>query len=191
LRLARGFDESRENEAQRKFTRLATAVGKYWITKRTVAVVAEALECLGGNGYVEESPLPRLYRDAPLNSIWEGSGNVQCLDLLRAVRRDAGTLEVTFAEIRAARGGNRHFDSFTARLETEFKDLDQLETRGRRLTELLALGLQGSLLVQHAPTEVADAFCLSRLAGDSGLAFGTLPAETNFAAIIERSRPQV
>jgi putative acyl-CoA dehydrogenase len=191
LRLARGFDESPENESQRKFTRLATAVGKYWITKRTVAVVAEALECLGGNGYVEESPLPRLYRDAPLNSIWEGSGNVQCLDLLRAVQRDAGTLEVTFEEIRAVRGGNRHFDSFTTRLEAEFNDLDQLETRGRRLTELLALGLQGSLLVRHAPTEVADAFCLSRLAGESGLAFGTLPAETNFAAIIERSRPQV
>lgn len=98
---------------------------------------------------------------------------------------------MTFAEIRAARGGNRHFDSFITRLEAGFTDLDQLETRGRRLTELLALGLQDSLLVQHAPTEVADAFCLSRLGGDIGLVFGTLPAETNFAAIIERSRPQV
>jgi putative acyl-CoA dehydrogenase len=191
MRLARGFDESPEDEAQRKFTRLATAVGKYWITKRTVAVVAEALECLGGNGYVEESPLPRLYRDAPLNSIWEGSGNVQCLDLLRAVQRDASTLEVTFDEIRAARGGNRHFDSFIARLAAEFKELDQLETRARRLTELLALGLQGALLVKHAPSEVADAFCISRLAGESGLAFGTLPAGTDFVAITERSRPLV
>jgi putative acyl-CoA dehydrogenase len=191
LRLARGFDESPENEDQRKFTRLATAVGKYWITKRTVGVVAEALECLGGNGYVEESPLPRLYRDAPLNSIWEGSGNVQCLELLRAVQRDAGILEVTLQEIRAAHGGNRHFDDFVLRLESEFSNLDQLETRGRRLAELLALGLQGSLLVQHAPAEVADAFCASRLGRDSGLVLGTLPASTNFAAIIERSRPKV
>ncbi len=191
LRLARGFDESAGDEGQRKFTRLATAIGKYWITKRTVAVVAEALECLGGNGYVEESPLPRLYRDAPLNSIWEGSGNVQCLDLLRAVQRDPGTLEVTLQEIRSARGGNRQFDDFTARLEREFSDLDQFETRGRRLAELLALGLQGSLLVKHAPGEVADAFCASRLAGDTGLVFGTLTENTNFEAIIERSRPKV
>ncbi len=191
LRLARGFDESAEDEAQRKFTRLATAVGKYWITKRTVAVVAESLECLGGNGYVEESPLPRLYRDAPLNSIWEGSGNVQCLDLLRAVQRDPGTLEVTMEEIRGARGGNRHFDSFVVKLESEFSDLSQLETRARRLTELLALGLQGSLLVQHAPSEVADAFCAARLAGDAGLVFGTLPRDTNFEGIIERSRPKL
>ena len=97
----------------RRATRLATAVGKYWITKRAVAVVAEALECLGGNGYVEESPLPRLYRDAPLNSIWEGSGNVQCLEMLRAVKKDAGTLEMVLQEIRAARRGNKHcsFDS--------------------------------------------------------------------------------
>lgn len=191
LRLARGFDESAHDDGQRKFTRLATAVGKYWITKRTVAVVAEALECLGGNGYVEESPLPRLYRDAPLNSIWEGSGNVQCLDLLRAVQRDPGTLEVTLQEIRSARGANRQFDEFTTRLEDEFSDLDQFETRGRRLAELLALGLQGSLLVQHAPVEVAAAFCASRLANNVGLVFGTLPASTDFAAIIERSRPKL
>ena len=191
LRLARGFDESPHDEGQRKFTRLATAIGKYWITKRAVAVVAEALECLGGNGYVEESPLPRLYRDAPLNSIWEGSGNVQCLDVLRAVNRDAGTLEIFIEEIRAARGENKNFDSFTGRLERELSNPDQLETRARRLTELLALALQASLLIRHAPPEVADAFCTARLAGDSGLVFGTLSANTNFGAIIERSRPKV
>ena len=190
LRLARGFDESPKDEIQRKFTRLATAVGKYWITKRTVAVVAEALECLGGNGYVEESPLPRLYRDAPLNSIWEGSGNVQCLDLLRVVQRDRDSLDVTLQEIRNAVGGNRLFDSFTARVESEFSDLTQLETRARRLTELLALGLQGSLLVQHAPNVVADAFCAARL-GRGGMVFGTLPAHTDFTEIIERSRPKL
>ncbi len=191
LRLARGFDESPHDEGQRKFTRLSTAVGKYWITRRVVAVVAEALECLGGNGYVEESPLPRLYRDAPLNSIWEGSGNVQCLEMLRAVKKDAATLEMTLQEIRTARGGNRHFDSFTVRLERELSDSTQLETRARRIAELLALALQGSLLIRHAPPEVAEAFCASRLAGDSGLALGTLPAGTDFEAIIERSRPKI
>ncbi|MBA3767221.1 MAG: acyl-CoA dehydrogenase family protein, partial [Acidobacteria bacterium] len=191
LRLARGFDESPQDEGQRLFTRLATAVGKYWITRRCIAVVAEALECLGGNGYVEESPLPRLYRDAPLNSIWEGSGNVQCLEMLRAVSKDAGTLEMTLQEIRGARGGNLHFDNFADRLERELADSDHLEERARRLAELLALALQGSLLVRHAPPEVSDAFCASRLAGDAGLVFGTLPADTDFDRIIERSRPQL
>lgn len=191
LRLARGFDESPHDEGQRRFTRLATAVGKYWITKRAVAVVAEALEALGGNGYVEESPLPRLYRDAPLNSIWEGSGNVQCLEMLRAIKKDAGTLEMTLQEIRAARGGNRHFDNFTDKLEGEIADTTNLEARARRVAELLALALQGSLLVRHAPVEVADAFCASRLAKDAGLVFGTLPAGTAFDQIIERSRPKI
>ena len=191
LRLARGFDESPHDEGQRRFTRLATAVGKYWITKRAIAVVAEALEALGGNGYVEESPLPRLYRDAPLNSIWEGSGNVQCLDVLRTVKKDADTLEITLCEIRAARGGNKHFDSFITRLERELADPDGLETRARRIAEHLALALQGALLVQHAPPEVSDAFCASRLAGNAGLAFGTLPADTNFDHIIERSLPNI
>lgn len=191
LRLARGFDESPHDEGQRMFTRLATAVGKYWITKRAVSVVAEALECLGGNGYVEESPLPRLYRDAPLNSIWEGSGNVQCLEMLRAIKKDAGTLEMLLQEIRAAHGGNKLFDSFASRLERELTDSNQLEARARRLAELLALALQGSLLVRHAPHEVADAFCASRLANDSGLVFGTLPADTDFERIIERSQPKI
>ena len=191
LRLARGFDESPHDEDQRRFTRLATAVGKYWITKRAVAVVAEALECLGGNGYIEESPLPRLYRDVPLNSIWEGSGNVQCLEMLRAVKKDGGTLEMVLQEIRAARGGNKQFDNFVFSLERELGDSTQLEVRARRLAELLALALQASLLVRHAPPEVADAFCASRLAGDGGLVFGTLSADTNFGAIIERSRPRV
>src|SRR6266850_538929 len=191
MRLARGFDESPHDDDQRRFTRLATALGKYWITKRAVAVVAEALECLGGNGYVEESPLPRLYRDAPLNSIWEGSGNVQCLEMLRAVKKDPGTLEMVLQEIRTACGGNKYFDRFADRLERELADSTQLETRARRLAELLALALQGSLLVRHAPAEVADAFCASRLPGDSGLVFGTLPADADFDVIIERSRPRI
>jgi putative acyl-CoA dehydrogenase len=194
FRLARGFDESDgENEAA-KFTRLATAVGKYWVTKRAVAGVAEAMECLGGNGYVEDSGLPRLYRDVPVNAIWEGSGNVQCLDVLRAVQRDPETLAATLTEIRRADGGNRWLDAFVADLEKQFADPHALEARARRLVEGLALALQASLLVRHAPESVADAFCAARL-GDGfsggGLAFGTLPADTDFAAIIERSRPKV
>jgi len=119
------------------------------------------------------------------HSIWEGSGNVQCLEMLRAVKKDAGTLEMVLQEIRAAGRGNTHFDSFADRLERELADSTQLEARARRLAELLALALQGSLLVRHAPHEVADAFCASRLAGDAGLAFGTLPADTDFDVIIE------
>ncbi len=193
LRLARGFDEHADEE-QAQFVRLATAVGKYWVTKRAVAGVAEAMECLGGNGYVEASGMPRLYRDVPVNAIWEGSGNVQCLDVLRAVQKEPDTLTATLAEIRRANGGNRHLDAHVERLEAAFADSHALEARARRLVEGLALALQASLLVRHAPKEVSDAFCAARLAdgfAGGGLTFGTLPAETDYRAIIERSRPQV
>lgn len=191
MRVARGFDESQVSEEQARFTRIATAIVKYWITKRAIAGVTEAMECIGGNGYVEESPMPRLYRDVPLNAIWEGPGNVQCLDVLRAIHRAPGTVDAFFAELRAARGGDRRFDAYTERLEREVTDDSNLEVRARRLVERLALALQGAILVRHAPAAVADAFCASRLAGDAGLAFGTLPADTAFDAIIERSRPKV
>jgi putative acyl-CoA dehydrogenase len=191
LRLARGFDESLGDEGQRRLTRMATATGKYWITKRALAVVAEALECIGGNGYVEESPLPRLYRDVPLNSLWEGAGNVQCLDVLRTLQKDPDTVTLVIQEIRAAQGAYRLLDTFVDRLQRELSDSSQSEARARRLVEGLALTLQGALLVQHAPPAVADAFCASRLAGDQGLALGTLPGGTDFDAIIARSRPRL
>jgi putative acyl-CoA dehydrogenase len=191
LRLARGFDESATDEGQRRFTRIATAIGKYWITKRAIAVVAEALECIGGNGYVEESPLPRLYRDAPLNSLWEGPGNVQCLDVLRAFQKDPEILTTVLQELTAAQGGFGPFDHFIKRLETELRDPSELELRARRVVEDLALALQGAILVQHAPSAVAYAFCLSRLTGDRQLAFGTLPPGTDFDTLIERSRPKL
>lgn len=191
LRLARAFDEAPNNAAAQKFARIATAIGKYWITKRAIAAVTEAMESVGGNGYIEEGPLARLYRDIPVNAIWEGSGNIQCLDVLRAVQKDAGTLEVVLHEIRAAHGGNATYDAFVARLEKELRDPAQLEVRARRLVEQLALALQGSLLVQHAPPEVAEAFCAARLGETPSLAFGTLPASVNFSAIIARARPQV
>jgi putative acyl-CoA dehydrogenase len=185
LRLARGFDEA-EDEEQAAFTRLATAVAKYWVTKRAVAGVAEAAECLGGNGYVEASGMPRLYRDVPVNAIWEGSGNVQCLDVLRALAREPETGEAVLAEIRQAAGADRRLDAHTERLADALRQPD--ERSARRLVEALALGLQASLLVRHAPAAVADAFCAARL-GDGGLAFGTLPAGADTAAVGRRAWP--
>ena len=147
---------------------------------------AEALECLGGNGYVEEWGMARLYREAPLNSIWEGSGNVQCLDVLRAIQKSPESLKTLLAEIREARGADHRLDLFVNELQHQLERTEDLEPRARRLVERLALALQGSLLVRHAPPEVADAFCASRLAGEGGRAFGTLPVGTDFRVILER-----
>src|SRR5262249_28711852 len=185
LRLARAYDEGARDERQRRFARVATAVAKYWICKRQPPVVAEALECLGGNGYVEESVLPRLYREAPLNSLWEGSGNVICLDVLRAMGRTPDAVDEFFAEIAPGGGADPRLDAFVLALRRELTDFSALEGRARRLVERLALALQGSLLVRHGDPAVAEAFCASRLAGDHGLAFGTLPAGIDCAGIVE------
>ncbi|MGY1708959.1 acyl-CoA dehydrogenase family protein [Geodermatophilus sp. SYSU D00758] len=168
--------------------RLAGAAAKFWVCKRTPAAVAEALEVLGGNGYVEESGLPRLYRQAPLNSIWEGSGNVIALDVLRALGRSEASLAAVRAEVDAARGADPRLDAAAARLAAELADADGLEVRARRIAGLVTLCLQGSLLVRHAPPEVADTFCASRLGGDGwGAVAGTLPAGAPVRAIVERS----
>jgi putative acyl-CoA dehydrogenase len=194
LRLAGATDRS-EGEGsdghESRLRRLGTAVGKYWVCKRTPAHAVEALECLGGNGYVEESMMPRLYREAPLNSIWEGSGNVNCLDVLRALYRNPETAEALFDEVGLAGGADPRLDAATARLKAELTDATHLEHRARRLVEQMALVLQGSLLVRHAPPAVADAFCASRLGGDWGQTFGTLPPGVDTAAIIERATPQL
>jgi putative acyl-CoA dehydrogenase len=197
MRLARAYDDAHadaeagmdDSDAQ-LFKRLATAVGKFWACKRAPNHAYEALECLGGNGYVEESGMPRLYREAPLASIWEGSGNVMSLDVLRALTRSPRALEVFVAEVEQARGADARLDAGVQRLKDQFADPATLETRARRVVEGMALCLQGSLLVRHAPPAVADAFCASRLAGDGGLEYGTLPADTDFEGIIARSRPQ-
>ena len=181
MRLARSFDAG-----ERGFARLATAVAKYWVSKRGPAQVNEALECLGGNGFVEESILPRLYREAPLNSIWEGSGNVICLDVLRAMSKEPEAVESLLSEIRLARGGNRPFDAFTSGLEKELT-VSATEVEARRLAERMALALQASLMIRHSIPEAADAFCASRLANEGGHAFGTLPPDTNFTAILNRA----
>ena len=191
MRLARAYDADADDEVEQHFKRIATAVVKYWTCKRWPAHAAEALECFGGNGYVEESLMPRLYREAPLNSIWEGSGNVICLDVLRAMARGPEAVEAFFAEIDRARGGDRRLDAFAAELRRALDDATAIETRARRLVEHMALALQASLLVRHAEPVIADAFCASRLAGNRGMAFGTLAAGVDCARIIERARPAV
>ncbi|MFG2139730.1 acyl-CoA dehydrogenase family protein [Streptomyces sp. NPDC048650] len=187
LRLAAASDGGSEQD--RHFLRLAVPAAKYWVTKRCTPVATEALECLGGNGYIEESGMPRLLREAPLNSIWEGSGNIQALDALRALRREPDALNAYLTEIGAARGADHRLDRAIKALLTELADLDGIEARARRLVERLALVLQGSLLVRHAPPEVADAFCASRLGGDAGAAFGTLPHTLDLASLVARARP--
>jgi putative acyl-CoA dehydrogenase len=187
LRLAAAHDDGSEQE--RAFLRLAVPAAKYWITKRCTPVAVEAAECLGGNGYVEESGLPRLVRESPLNSVWEGAGNVQALDVLRALQREPGALDACLTEIGRAHGADHRLDRAVKDLFTELADLDGVEARARRLVERLALVLQGSLLVRHAPPEVSDAVCASRLGGDHGASFGTLPTGLDLTAIVERARP--
>jgi putative acyl-CoA dehydrogenase len=169
------------------FLRLAGAAAKFWVCKRTPGVVAEAMEVLGGNGYVEESGLPRLYRQSPLNSIWEGSGNVIALDVLRAMGRSSDTLAAVSAEIELARGVDSRFDDAVKRLHAELGDPEQLPFRARRIAGLLALCLQGSLLLRYAPAAVADAFCASRLGGTGGAVLGFLPVSAAAGAIVERA----
>ncbi|MFJ4005014.1 DNA alkylation response protein [Streptomyces sp. NPDC090023] len=188
LRLAGAADRAvRGDEEERAFRRIATAVGKYWVTKRGPAFTAEALECLGGNGYVEDSGMPRHYREAPLLSIWEGSGNVNALDVLRALGREPGSAESLFGELALARGADARLDATVASLKRELAAADQLSAR--RVVERMALALQASLLVRHAPPGVADAFCATRLGGDWGHAFGTLPPGTDLDTILDRALP--
>jgi putative acyl-CoA dehydrogenase len=186
MRLARSYDEDSPEHR-----RLMTPVLKYWICKRGPAHAVEALECFGGNGYVEESGMPRLYRESPLSSIWEGSGNVQCLDVLRAMARSPESVDAFFAEVGEAAGAEPRLDSYAASVREELSDLDAIESRARRIVERMALALQGSLLVRFGNPAVADAFCASRLAGEWSGVFGTLPATTDFNTIIERHTPRV
>jgi putative acyl-CoA dehydrogenase len=200
LRVARSYDE--HGEAAGAFRRFATAVMKYWVTKRAAAHAAEALECLGGNGFVEESGLPLLYRDAPLNSIWEGSGNVAALDVLRAVVREPEGLPAFLSECEAAAGGDHRLDAHLARTRERVQSvfagapgasdeqrLYDSQFEARRLVEELAVGLQASLLVRHSPPAVADAFCAARLDGGGGRVYGTLPRGVDAEAILDRALP--
>jgi putative acyl-CoA dehydrogenase len=188
LRAARAYDEG-----DHAFKRIATAVLKYWTCKRGPGHAAESLECLGGNGYVEESLMPRLYRDAPLNSIWEGSGNVAALDVLRAFAKEPEALPAFMAEVELASGANPHLDAHIAQLKGRIASLAQLDPQwlARRIVEDMGLALQASLVVRNSPAFVSDAFCASRLGGEGfrSTTYGTLPAGVDAKSIIDRALP--
>jgi putative acyl-CoA dehydrogenase len=195
IRLAAAYDATDRPDAdphEVAFARLATAVGKYWVCKRHPGLAAEALECLGGNGYVEESIMPRLFRESPLNGIWEGSGNVICLDVLRAMGREPASVDAFREEVLAASGADAHFDAHCLRLDAVLADHDDLEGQARRIVEAMALALQASLLIRSGSTAVADAFCASRLDPDAASpVYGTLPSGVDAASIVARATPVV
>jgi putative acyl-CoA dehydrogenase len=190
MRLAGAFDRASDPE-QAAFKRLALAVAKYWTCKRAIAVVSEALECHGGNGYVEESIMPRLYREAPLNSIWEGSGNVNALDVLRAMAREPEAVTAFVGEVEEARGSDPRLDDAIDELKRQVTDPTDAEARARRVVELMAVALEASLLVRHGDPAVAEAFCASRLDSNGGRSFGTLPPSSELAGIVRRHQPHV
>jgi putative acyl-CoA dehydrogenase len=185
MRLAAAVDGG-----ERALLRLALPAAKYYVCKRAPTVAAEALECLGGNGFVEDSGLPRLYREAPLNSIWEGSGNVTALDVLRALTREPAAVDAVFAEISLAAGADGRLDAAASNLRQELASAGGAQpATARRLAELITLCLQGSLLVRHAPAVVADAFVASRLGPSRTGTLGTLPPTTNAQALATRATP--
>ncbi len=188
MRIAATFDAPGD-ESEQRLQRILLPVVKYWTCKRAPQHAAESLECLGGAGYVEESGLPRLFRQSPLNGVWEGSGNVICLDVLRAMARSPESVDAWWAELAPVEGDDARLDAAMVALRKQLADTDDLESRARSVVELMALVFGASLLVRHAPHAVADAFCASRLGDRSGRAFGTLPAGLDLAAVVDRARP--
>ncbi len=189
MRMARAMD-NRTDAHEDLLVRLVTAVGKYWICKRTPNHAYEAMECIGGSGVMEDSMFPRLFRESPVNAIWEGSGNVQCLDVLRALSKTPAVLEAFFIEVGKARGANAVLDRYVANLANDFKDLQDFEYRARDVVDRMALAIQASLLVRHAPAFISDAFCHSRLEQLGHHNYGTLPRGVDVAAIIARATPK-
>jgi putative acyl-CoA dehydrogenase len=186
LRLARAFD-ARQDEAEAALQRVLTPVAKYWICKRAPAVGAEAMEVLGGNGYIEEGPIARRFRELPLNGIWEGSGNIMCLDVLRALVREPRVFDVLAALVQRPRGRDARFDGYVARLLADLRDGAGGEADARRLTERIALAVQAAILLDRGASPVADAFIASRIVNGAPGAFGTLPAGLDHGALIERA----
>lgn len=187
MRIARSFDEAPRDDAQRAFSRLSVAIAKYWHNKRAVSFVQEAMEVHGAGGYVEESVIPRFYREAPVNNIWEGSGNVICLDILRTLRTDPLAKDALFDELQLAKGGNRLLDAAVDGLHALLADSSAIESQARKVAERLALTLQASLLIRNASPDLANAFCSSRFASDWTGLFGTLPSSVSFDPIIGRA----
>lgn len=189
MRIARAMD-SQDNEHERLLARIATPIGKYWICKRTPNHAYEAMEVIGGSGVMDTHITARLFRESPINAIWEGSGNVQCLDILRAIEKEPTVLEAYFAEVAKGQGGNPALDTYVQQLASEFSrkhTSDELQYKARNIADRMAVALQASLLVQHAPAAISDAFCASRL--QPGLNYGNLPNGLDCQAIIERAAP--
>jgi len=186
VRVARSFDDGAASEEAALFSRIATPVAKYWLNKRVIGHVAECMECHGGAGYVEEWPIARLYRQAPLNGIWEGSGNVICLDVLRAISREPRALDAFIAELERARGASARFAQALDALKADIRSVEEKDAR--RLVETMAVLLQCSLLLQHAPSAVSDAFCTTRLVARA-TAYGAMTANVDTNAIIARAIP--
>ena len=189
FRLARAYEEGRDDARQAGFARIATAIGKYWICKRAPAVAYEAMECFGGNGYVEAHPMARLYREAPLNSIWEGSGNVICLDVLRAMKREPEAFATLQSELSSVTGQDPRYDALLKRITTTMSDLRSVEMHARRLVEDLALALQASLLIRDGDPAITEAFIDSRLTSERRACFGTLSSAINAGQLLTRANP--
>lgn len=189
LRIAQALD-NQDQEHERLLARVATAVGKYWICKRTPQHAYEAMECIGGSGVMEDCIMPRLFRESPINAIWEGSGNVQCLDVLRAMSKEPAVVEAFFAEVAAAKGNDVRFDRFLERLQRDLTDTQDIQYRSRDLVERMALLMQASLLIRAGNATIADAFCAGRLTEQGRLNYGTLPKSVDCRQVIRRSRPE-
>jgi putative acyl-CoA dehydrogenase len=188
LRIARALDH-REDKHEVHIARLGTALGKYWICKRTAQHACEAMECIGGSGFMEDGPMPRLYREAPLNAIWEGCGNMQCLDVVRVFRKEPETVAAFFQEINALKGHHALLDQYVADLQNDLADLSDFEYRARNIVDRMALSFQAAQLVRTAPSFVADAFCRSRLDSRGHHQYGALPRGVDSVAILERALP--
>jgi putative acyl-CoA dehydrogenase len=188
FRLARHIDESEHFERDKLLQRIVTPIAKFWNCKRAPMVLAECVECQGGNGFIEEQPMPRLYREAPLNGIWEGTGNMICLDVLRAMEREPDCVDAFLDELRTACGSDRRYDAWVSKLGDAVRDPANREYRGRALTVAMATAYEAMLLIKHSVPAVADAYVASRLDGLVNRAFGSLPGGLNPGAIIERSR---
>lgn len=191
FRFVAALDREGESESEKLIGRIGAPIAKYWICKRAVPVVAEALECHGGNAFIEEHPMARLYREAPINGIWEGTGNVVCLDVLRSIQRLPACVPALLDELRAAKGSDRHYDAFLAELEADLADILRTESTARRFVERIALALSASLLIRHAPSDIAEAFVASRLAGPWSGHFGALPKGIATQLIAHRAAPQL
>src|SRR5262249_20594655 len=189
FRIVHALDREGQSEAERLLGRIGAPIAKYWICKRAAPVVVEALECHGGNGFIEDHPMARLYREAPLNGIWEGTGNVVCLDVLRSIQKFPATVPALLDELRSAKGADPRYDAFLADLEKDIADILRSEGSARRFVERIALALSASLQIRYGPHDVADAFVASRLSGPWSGHFGTLPRGAKTEAIARRAGP--